>query len=306
MKFLALVIALLCEQSRPLRSANPAALALRRYVDTLDRQLNAGDYRQGVAAWVAAAAVPALVAGLIGVALWRVTPLLGLAWGVVVLYFTMGFRQFSHFYSDIQQLLKDGNVAAARERLNVWRGSGATEYTASEIARVAIELGLANSHRHVFGPVLWFIVLGPAGAVLYRIAALLAEDWGRRAEPDAGRFGEFAQRAFFWIDWLPARLTAASFAVVGNFEDAVYCWRNQAQAWRTRAHDVIVATGGGALGVRLGEALHEYDGLELRPELGLGDEADADHMQSAVGLIWRALVLWVFLVFLVTIAHSLG
>ena len=84
MKFLALVIALLCEQSRPLRSANPAALALRRYVDTLDRQLNAGDYRQGVAAWLAAAALPALVAGLIGLLLWRVTPLLGLAWGVVV------------------------------------------------------------------------------------------------------------------------------------------------------------------------------------------------------------------------------
>lgn len=306
MKFLALVIALLVEQARPLRRGNPAARGLRRYVDALESQLNAGDYRQGAIAWVLAAGVPALAAALVSVALWRITPLLGLAWGVAILYFTMGFRQFSHHYGEIQQSLKDGDVPGARARLAAWRGGGATEYTGSEIARVAIELGLGCSHRHVFGPVLWFIVLGPAGAVLYRVAAVLEEEWGRRASGEFGRFGEFALRAFFWIDWIPARLTAASFAVVGNFEDAVYCWRSQARAWTSRAHDVILASGGGALGVRLGEALHEFDGLQLRPELGTGDEADADHMQSAVGLIWRALVLWVFLVFLVTIAHSLG
>ncbi|MGE5524641.1 MAG: cobalamin biosynthesis protein, partial [Rhodospirillaceae bacterium] len=124
--------------------------------------------------------------------------------------------------------------------------------------------------------------------------------------PEFGEFGRFARRSFFWLDWLPARLTAASFAIVGNFEDAVYCWRTQARSWAAKAQDVILASGGGALGVRLGDALHQYDGLELRAELGIGDDADADYMQSAVGLIWRALVLWVFLVFLVTVAHSLG
>ena len=46
--------------------------------------------------------------------------------------------------------------------------------------------------------------------------------------------------------------------------------------------------------------------MQFRPELGLGDEADVDYMQSTVGLIWRALVLWMFLVFVVTVAHSLG
>ena len=53
-------------------------------------------------------------------------------------------------------------------------------------------------------------------------------------------------------------LTALTFAVVGNFEDAVYCWRSQALAWSTRTQGVILAAGAGALGVRLGDTLHQY------------------------------------------------
>jgi cobalamin biosynthesis protein CobD/CbiB len=306
MKFLALVIALLLEQTRPLREGNPVHGAFGRYAEFLESQLNAGEHRQGVLAWLLAVLPPALAAAAIYSLLHRLSPFLALAWSVLVLYATMGFRQFSHYYTEIQQLLRDGDVAAARERLIVWRGGGANDFPAGEVARVSIELGLIGSHRHVFGPVIWFIALGPAGAVIYRIAAGVNDDWGTRGDAEFGDFGGFARRCFFWLDWLPARLTAASFAVVGNFEDAVYCWRTQARSWAAKAHDVILASGGGAIGVRLGDALHQYDGLELRAEFGTGDEADMDYMQSAVGLIWRALVLWVFLVFLVTVAHSLG
>lgn len=58
--------------------------------------------------------------------------------------------------------------------------------------------------------------------------------------------------------------------------------------------------------MRLGDTLHQYGSMEFRPEMGTGEEADVDYMQSTVGLIWRALVLWMFLVLLVTVAHSLG
>lgn len=306
MKFLSLVIALLLEQTRPLRKGNPVHGAFRRYAELLEGQLNAGEYRQGMLGWVLAVAPPALAAAAVYALLHRLSPFVALAWSVLVLYFTMGFRQFSHSYTEIQQALRDGDVASAREELSAWRGGSTSEFSAGEVARVSIELGLVGSHRHVFGPVIWFIAFGPAGALIYRIAAALSDDWGTRGNAEFGDFGRFARRAFFWIDWLPARLTAASFAVVGNFEDAVYCWRTQARSWASKTQDVILATGGGALGVRLGDALRQFDGMELRAELGTGDEADVDYMQSAVGLIWRALVVWVFLVFLVTVAHSLG
>jgi cobalamin biosynthesis protein CobD/CbiB len=165
----------------------------------------------------------------------------------------------------------------------------------------------------VFGPIAWFVVLGPAAAVVYRAAAILSDKWGAARGAELGAFGEFAQRFFYWLDWVPARLTAASFAIVGNFEDAIYCWRTQAAAWVARVSGeagaspaLILASGGGALGVRLGDVLRDAGTVEVRPELGLGDEADVDYMQSAVGLIWRALVLWMFLIFIVTVARSMG
>ena len=306
MKFLSLVVALLLEQLRPLRQGNRMYLWFDRYAMVLEHQFNAGQYRHGVIAWILAVAPILVVTVAVYHVLHGLSPLLSLLWNIAVLYLTMGFRQFSHYFTEIQQALREGDLALARDWLGKWRGESAAEFSAGEIARVAIEQGLLASHRHVFGTVAWFVVLGPAGAVLYRASTLLAGKWGGRTDAEFGEFGRFAGRFFFWLDWVPARLTAASFAVVGNFEDAVYCWRTQAIAWTTHAHGILLASGGGALGVRLGNALHQYGSLQFRPELGTGEEADADYLQSAVGLIWRSLVLWMFLVLIVTVAHSLG
>ncbi len=306
MKFLSLLAALVLEQVWPLRQGNPVHLGFNRYARILESQFNGGERRHGMIAWLLAV-LPVVAAVVVAYhALNRVSPLAAWLCNVAVLYFTMGFRQFSHYFTEIQQALRIGELAPAREWLGRWRGESASEFSTSEIARVTIEQGLLACHRHVFGTLFWFVTLGPAGAVLYFASALLADNWGTRTDPESGEFGRFASRAFFWLDWAPARLTAASFAVVGDFEDAVYCWRTQAAAWATQSHGIILAAGGGALGVRLGDALHQHGGLQHRPEMGIGDEADADHMQHAVGLIWRGLVLWMFLIFLVSLAHALG
>jgi cobalamin biosynthesis protein CobD/CbiB len=306
LKFLSLLAALLLEQMQPLRQGNPVYAAFDRYAETLERQLNAGQYHNGLVAWLLAVMPLVAVTVLVYYLLDAVSPVLAWIWNIAVLYLTMGFRQFSHYFTEISHGLRDSDVATAREYLGKWRGESAEELTPAEIARLSIELGLVGSHRHVFGPIAAFVVFGPAGAVVYRLSALLADAWGRRDDPESAEFGFFAQRFFYWYDWLPLRVTAASFAVVGNFEDAVYCWRTQARAWAAGSQGILLASGGGALGVRLGDALHQGGGVTLRPELGLGDEADVDYMQSAIGLIWRALVLWMFLVFVVTVAHSLG
>jgi len=94
--------------------------------------------------------------------------------------------------------------------------------------------------------------------------------------------------------------------VVGNFEDAVYCWRTQSSAWTDNAVGIILSSGAGALGVRLGEPITCKGVLQFRTEIGLGDEADADYLMSTVGLIWRVLVLMLGLLLLLTFAHWLG
>lgn len=306
MTFLSLLVALLIEQLRPLRHDNRIYLAFSAYADGLERRFNAGQHRHGVAAWMLAVLPAVLLVFAVQFLLYRTSPLLAWAWNVAVLYLTMGFRQFSHYFTEIMRALRDDNVTEARDYLGRWRKASADEFNSGEIARVAIELGLIGSHRHVFGTIALFIVMGPAGAVLYRLAALLNEKWGARADSEFGDFGRFAERFFFWLDWLPARLTALNFAIVGNFEDAVYCWRTQAQLWTRRAEGILLAAGAGALGVRLGDALHEYGSVSYRPEMGAGEAADVVYMHSTVGLIWRALVMWMFLVLLVTLAKALG
>lgn len=299
MTFLALIAALLLEQVRPLRPGNIVHALYARYAASLEAKFYGGKDEHRVMAWALAVVVPAMLALALSLLLYRVSPLLAWMWHVTVLYFTMGFRQFSHYYGEILQALQDGHLERARESLSAWQGTPVPESASSEIARVAIELGLVSAHRHVFGPIACFVVLGPAGAVLYRAAAMLAARWAGRGDPEGGSAGRFAERFFYWLDWLPSRITAASFAIVGNFEDSVYCWRTQAQAWAMQPQGIILSSGAGAIGVRLGDAA-------ARNEAGTGDEADSDYMQSAIGLIWRALVLWMFLLLLVSVAYLLG
>jgi len=302
MTFLSLVAALLLEQWQPLRTGNQLYVAFARYVNQLARNFNAGQYRDGVISWLLAV-VPVALVTLIGYVLSRhINGLLAIAWNVVVLYLALGFRQFSHFYNDVMLALRGSDLARAREALDKWRGESSRELTASEMARVAIELGLLRSHRHVFGVMAWFVVLGPVGAIAYRLAAMLNDRWSGARDGEADAFGGFAARAFLIIDWLPVRLTAFSFAVAGDFMGSVECWREQAKTWSSRSQGIILAAAAGALGVKLGGVLHGDSGIEYRPQLGDGDEADVDYMQAAVGLIWRALVLWLFLILLVTIA----
>ena len=129
----------------------------------------------------------------------------------------------------------------------------------SEVARLAIEEALVAAHRNVFGVAFWFILLpGPSGAIFYRLAYFFNEVWGNRAQSDEfGDFGDFSRRIFAILDWLPVRLTAIAFSIVGDFEDGVYCWRAQATQWKDKASGILLASGGGALGVRLGMPIHE-------------------------------------------------
>jgi adenosylcobinamide-phosphate synthase len=138
--------------------------------------------------------------------------------------------------------------------------------------------------------------------LLYRLALFFNTQWGGRSDLEFGRFGEFARRAFTVIDWLPVRATASAFAIVGDFEDAALCWRTQAAHWSDPAAGILLASGAGALGVRLGMPLHDGLDVEDRPEIGLGEDADTDFMQSAVGLVWRAIVLGLLLIALLWVA----
>lgn len=307
MTLLSLIIALLIEQVRPLSVQSLVLGPLRSLSAALVARFNDGQAKHGGLAWALVVVLGTLATAVAYWLLWELQPVFAFVFNVAVLYLTMGFRHESHFFTDIHLALRMGEIDRARSLLGEWRGRQYREASSSEIARLAIEQALVAAHRNVFGVAFWFVILpGPSGAVMYRLARFFAEDWGQRRDLEFGDFGRFARRAFELIDWLPARLTAASFSVAGNFEDAIYCWRTQAVLWPDKSSAILVASGGGALGVRLGMPIHESGEIVDRPEMGQGDEADADHMQSTVGLVWRALLVCLFLLVLVGLAGWVG
>lgn len=326
MSFFAVLLALIFEQVKPLPRDNWVRRTVQGWAAAAGRNLDAGKPRHAWVVWAVTVVVPALAAAFAYLVVVDVSLLLALALDVVVLYLTLGFRQFSHHFTEIREALERGDEDHARRTLARWRRLDASQLPRTELLRHAIEHALLAAHRCVFGVFFWFVFvsalgLGPAGAVAYRMADFASRYWAsRRRAPDGPvneRLCDLMCRAFALIDYVPARLTAAGFAIVGNFEEAVAGWRRDAGLWRQPNEGIILASAAGAVGVRLGgetaaaatEApLACAEGAESTFATGStpGAAPQLQHLQSFVGLVWRSVVLWLLLVALLTLANVVG
>jgi adenosylcobinamide-phosphate synthase len=318
MTFLSILCALLIEQLKPLRADNLIYAEIKAFAMRMEGWFNAGHPRHGRMGWLMMMGALMLPTALIYWVLRHYSwTFAAFAWNVLIVYLTLGFRHYSHYFTSIQIALNAGDEAAARSLLKEWTKLDTTGMDGTEIARVAVEKSLVTTHRNVFGVFFWFLMpLGPACAVMYRVAEYLARAWNEPEHMRNEAFGQFSARAFYWIDWIPVRLTAVAFAVVGNFEDAIYAWRNFAQRWQDEAIGIILTAGGGAMGVRLGTPQENaarlpvdagtVDTSDTEAEVLPGEEPSVRALQSTVGLVWRALLLWMMLLLLLSGAVWLG
>jgi adenosylcobinamide-phosphate synthase len=329
MSFFAVLFALLIEQLKPLPRGNVIHDTLTSWMRWTGRNFDAGRDHHAWVVWIITAIVPALLAAVVFHLLGRFWLLLGLGWDVAVLYLTLGFRQFSHYFTDIRDALERGDEVEARRLLAQWRHLDASELPRTELLRHVIEHSLLAAHRHVFGVFFWFVLLssfglGPAGAVLYRMAEFASRYWAFKSRtvgaPINERLMNLSQRLFGLLDYVPARLTAFGFAVVGNFEEAVTCWRRDAWLWKHPNEGIILAAAAGAVGVQLGGSAAPGVTPDRSKTFDSGaapDSAGAEgltpgmppvvgHLRSIVGLVWRSVVLWMLLLALLTLANLIG
>ena len=155
------------------------------------------------------------------------------AWGwwadVALLYFALGARSLDQHGEQVATDLAAGDLAAARSHVG-WLVSRDTSALDEEgVARAAVESVLENGNDAVFGTLFWFLLAGGAGAVLYRLVNTLDAMWGYR---DQRRlyFGWAAARSDDLLNLIPARLTALTYALLGNTRNAWSCWRRQGAA----------------------------------------------------------------------------
>ncbi|MFN7836213.1 MAG: cobalamin biosynthesis protein [Burkholderiaceae bacterium] len=307
MGFLSLLLALLLEQIRPLHRDQPLRHAIDATSGWADRFLHAADQPVfGIMAWVAVAGGWSLLTWTIW---WLARSLIGELGGLVsigALYLTLGFRQFGRRFTDIQVALSQNRLEQARNILQSWKQQTEPSFQASrlsreDVVRVCVEHALDLSYRHVFAVMFWFLVLpGPMGAVLYRVADYLSRIWNDPRH-QGWIFGTVAVRLQRALDWLPARLTALSFAAAGNFDDASMLWRQYTRRPTGKSpRGVLVAVGLGALGVRFDSDTAAADVTTV--DSGAGLVVDTTLLATAVGLIWRSLMIWMGLLLLITVA----
>jgi adenosylcobinamide-phosphate synthase len=327
MSFFAILFALLLEQARPLARSTSIHALVRHWSLWVSRNLDAGRTHHAWLAWGLAVLLPTLAA--LGIHL-LLEQLVGwpaaMVWNVAVLYITLGFRQFSHHFTRIRDALLEGDQARAREVLAHWQQVDVGNLPRSEVVRHVIEYSVLAAHRHVFGVLAWYSVLaacglGPAGAVFYRLAEFVARYWRRNGRtagspPASEALRAVAARVWTAVDWLPARMTALSFAVVGSFEDAIDGWRYHVQRFPNDNDGVVLAATAGAVGVRLGghpaAPLALPDPSAAPAPAGSSDdtmpgrEPSVSHLAEIVGLVWRSVVVWMGLLALLTLARLLG
>lgn len=275
-----------------------------RVAERIERALNRrpggsfGARMGGLLAWSLIVLPPVAIAFLLcGLPLgWLLHPLL--------LCFALGGRALDEHGERVAADLAAGNLAAAREHVG-WMVSRDTAALDEEgVAKAAVESLLENGNDAVFGALFWFLLFGGPGALLFRLANTLDAMWGYRNQRFF-YFGAAAARFDDLLNYLPARLTALTYAALGNTRRALACWRAQAPHWDSPNAGPVMAAGAGALQVALGGSAVYHGHLEVRPALGEGRAPVAADIQRALTLVRRGLRLWLIAALLLGILAAI-
>ena len=302
MTWFSVFTALLLLHFLPFSGAARVQLAYTQLAQAIEARFNAGDPHSGAAAYLVLVLGLVIPLALVYFLLAAIHPLLAWFCNVAVLYVSITFLCHLKPFRLVRDALQAGNADAANAALESWRGAADLAAQPNQISRLGIENLIVNAHYGLFGSLFWFCILpGPIGVILYQATWAAQRAWKHPEElagqpvsaPTANDFGWLARDVWRAMDYLPQRLTALMFAVLGNFEDALFCWRDQAKGWIDPDHGIVLAGAAGALGVQLGGDITTLHGVIARPQLGLGESADADSMANAEGLLWRIVVLWV-------------
>jgi len=256
-------------------------------VDRVEQMLNRSNYKifKGVIAWVVAVVPIAFLTYLID-------QLLG-GWWMSVLcgYLAIGWQSLRQHGQWVEQALTSGDIKTARTKLSWIVSRDTSSLNEEEISRGCIESLLENGSDAIFAPLFWLAVGGAPAVVLYRLCNTLDAMWGYRNDRYE-QFGKFSARVDDLLNLIPARLTALSYALMGDFMNAMRAWKAQIGQWYSPNAGVVMATGAGALSISLGGTASYHGKQKSRPILGSGPAPVAKDLTRALILIDRCVYLW--------------
>jgi len=260
-----------------------------RWVKWLEQRLYADSFVRGIVA-ISLLLIPVTMAAAL---LHRLPG--GILFDVLTLYLAVGWNSLVEHAKLVRDQLLLDDLPAARQRVGYMVSRDTAALDRQGVAKATIESVLENGNDAVFGAIFWFVVAGAPGVVLYRLANTLDAMWGYRNARYL-RFGWAAARFDDALNFIPARLTAMSYALTGHTRTALRCWSTQAPAWDSPNAGPVMAAGAGALAVTLGGAA-VYEGEQHeRPTLGTGQAPSPPQIDNAIALLRRSVWLWVIVI----------
>ncbi len=217
---------------------------------------------------------------------------------ILVLYLAIGARSLIEHARQVRDALLENNRELARTRTGYLVSRDTAHMNEQEIARATIESTLENGSDALFAPLFWFLLAGAPGALFYRLVNTLDAMWGYKT-PRYRYFGWAAARLDDVLNFIPARLTALTYAVAGKFVNAMQCWFTQAGQCASPNAGPVMAAGAGALALRLGGPAVYHGQAEDRPQLGMGSLPGVEDIDQAVNLLRRSLGLWLLMLILI-------
>ncbi len=230
----------------------------------------------------------------------------GYAWifSGVVLYLAIGYTSLKQHAMAVALPLSKGDMEAARKKVGYIVSRDVNSLDEVGVRKATIESVLENGSDAIFAPLFWFLVGGVPAVIIYRLANTLDAMWGYKTDHFL-YFGRFAARMDDILNWLPSRIVALSYVMLGDSKQALTCWRKQSKQLSSPNGGVVMTSGAGALNVTLGGDGFYHGKKHHKPIFGCGDEPENKDINRALGLIDKTLLLWVGAVSLSTYVYWL-
>jgi len=266
----------------------------------LDTRFPEGSFWRGRWGIAIALLPPLLAVGLFQLALDQ--PLYGLAglvFDIAVLFYAWGPRDLD---LDVDAIAAAPDAAARREAAARLWPEGATP---SLDGGSLVSAVFRNALRRWFGVLFWFLLLGPFGAILYRLTVLSVE--GEAARRLAGENAEGARTLLKILDWPVAQLVTLALALVGNFDTVLGAWREAGGASLSLEHRFLDAVARASVRTELAEEAADYldeqvgEGSVAMPP-SIGALPELPELRDAMSLVWRSLLVWLAVLALFVIA----
>lgn len=214
-----------------------------------------------------------------------ITPILAIAWILQTILFSGLFYIFGFFYSIFILWYCLWPIPLDMQlETNIQQALGANATQDNHLFSTQL---LVDANNHIFAVLFWYMVLGPIGAIAYRLISELVRL--KDSAENIVLLNKASNILLNLLDWIPARLVGLGYVITGNFSTGFAQWRQYAMQGLSSSRELLIATGLGALVGEMNSDANLVAGIE--------------EAQGALRLIERTSIVWLVVIAIFTLGH---